>query len=107
MIKKRLIELSISGNSNRSNPVKINTAGKPKRHHDTSRLNELISYFDANKGKIKAPVRLNDHTIINDVSKFADAEIATLKHNSGNMTFMPSYERLERLRHLLLLTSKK
>lgn len=47
------------------------------------------------------PVRLNGCAIIEDVNKFINTHLATIKANNGNPTFAPYYDRLVELKNIL------
>lgn len=46
-------------------------------------------------------LQLSEGEFIKDVPKMIESHIAFLKANSGNMTFMPYFERLVRLKQIL------
>lgn len=57
------------------------------------KLTELEVYF-SNISISDEPLQLDQCTYIENQNKFVKSHISTLKANSGNMKFLPYYERL-------------
>ena len=62
------------------------------------KLPELESWF--NEQELPRTAKM-EHYFIHDIEKFVIAHITTLKYNSGNLTYMPYYERLMDLKAYL------
>lgn len=58
-----------------------------------NKLQEIEGYFNDNPPPDQ-PYRLNVCTMINNPKKFVKSHISYLKANSGNLRFMPYFERL-------------
>ena len=50
---------------------------------------------------LSSPIQLSKGEVIMDVKKFIASHIKFLENNSGNITFMPYFDRLVKLNKLL------
>jgi hypothetical protein len=64
-------------------------------------IDELSVYFSGISLQ-PHPVKLYPHETILNVQNFIDSQMATVKANRGNVTFLPHLTRLQTLRNLLI-----
>lgn len=62
-------------------------------------LDELEVWF--NHQQIPSEIKLDGITWIADVPKMIQTHIMYLRHNPGNKTFMPYYQRLMQVKHIM------
>jgi len=55
----------------------------------------------------KEPVQMDACTVITDVSKFIEGNLATVKANNGKRTFLPYLKQLQSFRAVYPVCSKK
>jgi hypothetical protein len=79
----------------------FNKLDNPKHENWERDIAELENYF----GTIAIPtqtIRLNQNTIITDISKFIDTNLAVVKAYNGKPIFLPYLNRLKELKAKLL-----
>jgi hypothetical protein len=64
-------------------------------------MEDLITFFD-NRVIPSDDIRLNECTIISDPEKFVQSYIEIVKANDGKETYKPYFDRLNKLRIILL-----
>lgn len=62
-------------------------------------LDKLEEYFKT--VELPEEIRLSEAETITDVGKFIEGHIKTLRGNSGNIRYLPYYERLARVREII------
>ena len=62
-------------------------------------INELEVWF--NNTNLPSEIILNGHTKIKNVDRMVKTHIAYLRNNSGNLNYMPYYERLLLVKELI------
>jgi len=63
-------------------------------------ISELETFYN-NTMLPTSPIKLNQCETITDIPNFITNHLATVKHNNGNMTFLPYFNRLHELKSLL------
>ena len=62
-------------------------------------IEELETYFSS--VNITEPIKMNKHSIINNVPLFIKGHLGVVKKNNGNSTFLTYLERLKQLKTIL------
>ena len=63
-------------------------------------ISELETFYN-NTMLPTSPIKLNQCETITDIPNFITNHLATVKHNNGNMTFLPYFNRLHELKSIL------
>jgi len=80
---------------------------KKEQNEDWSNdITELENYFSKITLPIE-PVKLNQCSVITNISLFIESHFATVKRNNGNRTYLPYLQRLQELKQILTINNKK
>jgi len=84
----------------------ISKPEQPKSESWEQDITELENYFSKITLPIE-PVKLNQCSVITNISLFIESHFATVKRNNGNRTYLPYLQRLQELKQILTINNKK